>query len=173
MNITQIRNLALALTLAVLTAGCQTLQTSNANPEGALFYQYVQGQSGVFYTVSGVTFYELNGERPGKFHTVDGTTYYNFGQGKSGHFQSLDGTTYYNFDEGTSGTFFTHSNGTTEYGFGGPAIKASSTGTRPTPQPHAAEVGEPSAGAPLGFPGMAGDGEDPPEIAESTFYEER
>ena len=41
------------------------------------------------------------------------------------------------------------------------------------PQPHAAEASEPSGEAQLGFPGMAGDGEDPPEIAESTFYEER
>jgi len=173
MQLTQFRTLALATILAVLTAGCQTLHTSNADPQGARFYDYVRGQSGVFHTVSGVTFYELKGERPGKFHTVAGTTYYNFGPGKSGHFQSLDGTSFYNFDEGTSGTFFTHDNGSTEYGFGGPAVKTSRPDEFSRPPVQEADRGEPPAGQPFDFLEGTGGEEHPPEIAESTFHEDR
>lgn len=182
MNTLKAIPIALAVALAVLTAGCQTLQTSSANPDGALFYKYVKGHGGVFYTVSGITFYELKGDRSGKFHTVGGTTYYNFGEGRSGHFQSLDGTSFYNFDEGAAGTFFTHDNGITEYGFGGSALKTSPRGTpsregnsqeSPAAVEEMVQTGATPSPSPLDHLETAPGADTPPEIAESTFYEDQ
>ena len=179
----QLKTIVAVLALGMVFGGCATtLKTSDDNPESASFNKHISGQSGIFYTVSGVTFYELKGDKQGKFHTLEGTTYYNFGEGNSGYFQSLDGTAFYNFDDGASGEFHMGPDGTPQYGF--EANTTQSTYNQELPKVSdekiIAQTQQPDltmqTGTVLTRTALDDLEELPPEqspsIAESTFYEE-
>ena len=179
----QLKIIVAVLALGMVFGGCATsLQTSDNNPDSISFHKNINGQSGIFYTVSGITFYELKGNKQGKFHTLEGTTYYNFGKGNSGYFQSLDGTAFYNFDDGTSGEWHMGPDGTPQYGFEGKT-------TQSTHNQESSEVSNEKINAKTSQPDLASQSgtimtqtalddleelpiEQNPSIAESTFYEE-